>query len=293
VSARILDGKAISEAVLGEVGRRAQTLRETRGVQPGLAVILVGDNPASQVYVRSKHQTCERMGFLSVVHHLPADSSQETVATLIAELNADRRIHGILLQTPVPDPLDEQALLERIDPRKDVDGLHPANAGRLALGQPGFVPCTPLGVRELLVRSGIAPAGRLTVIVGRSTLVGRPLALLLLRKEPGSDSTVCVCHSRTPNLAALARQADILVAAIGRARFITGDMIKPGAVVVDVGINRIEDSSKKSGYRLVGDVDFEAACEVAGAITPVPGGVGPMTIAMLLSNTVQAAELQS
>ena len=293
MSARILDGKAISEAVLGEVGRRAQTLRETRGVQPGLAVILVGDNPASQVYVRSKHQTCERMGFLSVVHHLPADSSQETVATLIAELNADRRIHGILLQTPVPDHLDEQALLERIDPRKDVDGLHPANAGRLALGQPGFVPCTPLGVRELLARSGIDPAGRLTVIVGRSTLVGRPLALLLLRKEPGSDSTVCVCHSRTPDLAALARQADILVAAIGRARFITGDMIKPGAVVVDVGINRIEDSSKKSGYRIVGDVDFEAACEVAGAITPVPGGVGPMTIAMLLSNTVQAAEAQS
>jgi methylenetetrahydrofolate dehydrogenase (NADP+)/methenyltetrahydrofolate cyclohydrolase len=293
VSARIIDGKAISEAVLAEVGRRAQTLRETKGIQPGLAVILVGDNPASQVYVRSKHQTCERMGFLSQVHHLAAESPQETVAALIAQLNAAPHIHGVLLQMPLPQHLDEQSLLETIDPRKDVDGFHPVNMGRLALGLPGFVPCTPLGVRELLARSGINPAGRLTVIVGRSTIVGRPLALLLMRKEKGSDATVCVCHSRTPNVAALARQADILVAAIGKAGYVTGDMIQPGAVVIDVGINRIEDPTKKSGYRLVGDVDFAAASQVAGAITPVPGGVGPMTIAMLLTNTVQAAEAQS
>jgi len=293
VSAHIIDGKAIAESVLAEVGRRAQTLRETKGVQPGLAVILVGDNPASQVYVRTKHQTCERMGFLSEVYRLPADAPQEEVAALITRLNSDGRIHGILLQMPLPDHLNEQFLLELIDPRKDVDGFHPVNAGRLALGLPGFVPCTPLGVRELLVRSGWDPAGRFTVIVGRSNIVGRPLALLLMRKQRGSDATVCVCHSRTPNLAALARQADILVAAIGKARFVTADMIKPGAAVIDVGINRIEDPTKKSGHRLVGDVDFDAAREVAGAITPVPGGVGPMTIAMLMHNTVQAAEAQS
>lgn len=293
MSAHIIDGKAIAEAVLAEVGRRAEALREAKGVQPGLAVILIGENPASQVYVRMKHQTCERMGFLSPVHHLTAEVSQEKVAALIADLNGDARLHGILLQMPLPTHLDEQLLLEKIDPRKDVDGFHPVNAGRLALGLPGFVPCTPLGVRELLVRSGIDPAGRLTVIVGRSNIVGRPLALLLMRKERGSDATVCVCHSRTPNLANLTRQADILVAAIGKARFITADMIKPAAVVIDVGVNRIEDPTKKSGYRLVGDVDFEAVREVAGAITPVPGGVGPMTIAMLLHNTVQAAEAQS
>jgi methylenetetrahydrofolate dehydrogenase (NADP+)/methenyltetrahydrofolate cyclohydrolase len=293
VSARIIEGKPIADEVLAEVARRAQALQENKGVRPGLAVILVGENPASQVYVRRKSQTCEQMGFLSQVHPLDASVSQEQVASLIAQLNADPRLHGILLQMPLPDHMTEQSLLEMIDPRKDVDGFHPVNAGRLALGLDGFVPCTPLGVRELLVRSGENPAGKLAVIVGRSNIVGRPLALLLMRKGRGGDATVCVCHSRTPNLGDLTRQADILVAAIGRAHFITADMIKPGAVVVDVGINRVADPTKKSGHRLVGDVDFEAAREVAGAITPVPGGVGPMTIAMLMSNTVQAAEAQN
>jgi len=293
VTAQIIDGKAIAEQVIAEVGHRAQTLREKKGVVPGLAVILVGENPASQVYVRRKAEMCERMGFLSEVHRLPATATQAEVAERIGRLNTDPRIHGILLQMPVPDHLDGAALQEAIRPHKDVDGFHPANAGRLALGLPGFVPCTPLGVRELLVRSGIDPSGKTAVIVGRSNIVGRPLALLLMRKERGGDATVCVCHSRTPNLGELTRLADILVAAIGRANFIKGDMIKPGAVVIDVGINRVEDPSKKSGYRLVGDVDYEAARAVAGAITPVPGGVGPMTIAMLMSNAVEAATAQA
>jgi methylenetetrahydrofolate dehydrogenase (NADP+)/methenyltetrahydrofolate cyclohydrolase len=293
VTARIIDGKAIGEAVLAEVGQRAEVLRETRNVQPGLVVILVGEDPASQVYVRMKHKACERLGFFSLVHTLPADAAQEQVAGLIAELNADSNVHGILLQMPVPDHMDGDALLQQIDPGKDVDGFHPVNAGKLALGVPGFVPCTPLGVRELLLRSDVDPSGRFTVIVGRSNIVGRPLALLLMRKEAGGNATVCVCHSRTPNIADLARQADILVAAIGRPCFIKGDMIKPGATVIDVGVNRVDDPTKKRGYRLVGDVDFEAASQVAGAITPVPGGVGPMTIAMLMNNTLQAAEALS
>jgi methylenetetrahydrofolate dehydrogenase (NADP+)/methenyltetrahydrofolate cyclohydrolase len=289
VSARIIDGKAIAEEVLTEVSARAQTLFETKGIRPGLSVILVGENPASQVYVRNKAQMCERLGFLSQVHRLEANVTQGQVAGLIKQLNGDRQIHGILLQMPLPGHLDEQSLLETIHPRKDVDGFHPENMGRLALGLQGFVPCTPLGVRELLVKSQINPAGKMVVIVGRSNIVGRPLALLLMRKEKGGDATVCVCHSRTPNLADLTRQADILVAAIGKPHFIKANMIKPGATVIDVGINRIEDPTKKSGYRMVGDVDFDAAREVAGAISPVPGGVGPMTIAMLMHSTVEAA----
>ncbi|MCX8036724.1 MAG: bifunctional methylenetetrahydrofolate dehydrogenase/methenyltetrahydrofolate cyclohydrolase FolD [Candidatus Sumerlaeia bacterium] len=293
MGAQIIDGKAIADAVITEVKEKAQQLLDTRGVRPGLAVIMVGDNPASAVYVRNKAKKCEEMGFLSQVHHLDASVSQDAVGALIDRLNRDPQIHGILLQMPVPKHLDGVALQEAILPGKDVDGFHPVNMGRLALGLSAFVPCTPLGVRELLVRSGVDPSGRLTVIVGRSNIVGRPLALLLMRKERGGDATVCVCHSRTPNLGDLTRQADILVAAIGSPQFIKGGMVKPGAVVIDVGINRVEDSTKKSGYRLVGDVDFEAACEVAGAITPVPGGVGPMTIAMLMHNTVAAAWAQS
>jgi len=290
LSARIIDGKAVAEAVLAEVRQRAAALKEKKEVIPGLAVVLVGDNPASQVYVRRKSQTCEKLGFYSEVHRLDADVPQQQVADLIARLNADARIHGILVQMPLPKHLDENALVQAIDPRKDVDGFHPANMGKLALGLDGFVPCTPLGIRELLLRNQIDPAGRFAVVVGRSNIVGRPLALLLMRKERGGNATVCVCHSRTKDLAEITRQADILVAAIGRPRFITGEMIKPGAAVIDVGINRVEDPSRKKGYRLVGDVDFDAACEVAGAITPVPGGVGPMTIAMLMQNTVAAAE---
>jgi methylenetetrahydrofolate dehydrogenase (NADP+)/methenyltetrahydrofolate cyclohydrolase len=290
VSARIIDGKAVADAVLAEVGERAQRLTESTGIQPGLSVILVGDDPASQVYVRMKNKRCEQMGFFSEVHRLEASSTQQQVADLIRRLNADARVHGILLQMPVPDHMDGDALVELIDPRKDVDGFHPVNAGRLALGMAGFVPCTPLGVRELLLRSEIDPAGRLAVIVGRSNIVGRPLALLLMRKERGGNATVCVCHSRTPDLATLTRRADILVAAIGSPAFVKGDMVKPGATVIDVGVNRVDDPQAKRGYRLVGDVEFEAASKVAGAITPVPGGVGPMTIAMLMHNTVLAAE---
>ncbi len=293
MAARIIDGKAIAEAVIAEVKEKAQQLLETRGVRPGLAVIMVGDNPASAVYVRNKAKKCEEMGFLSQVHRLDGSASQDEVAALIERLNRDAHLHGILLQMPVPKHLDGAALQEAILPAKDVDGFHPVNMGRLALGLSAFVPCTPLGVRELLIRSGVDPSGKITVIVGRSNIVGRPLALLLMRKERGGDATVCVCHSRTPNLGNLTRQADILVAAIGSPQFIKGGMIKPGAVVIDVGINRVEDSTKKSGYRLVGDVDYEAASEIAEAITPVPGGVGPMTIAMLMHNTVAAAWAQS
>jgi len=289
VTARIIDGKAVAEQIIAEVGRRARQLLDKEGTVPGLAVVMVGDNPASGVYVRRKAEMCKRMGFLSEVHHLPATATQSEVEDLIGRLNTDPRIHGILVQMPVPDHLDSAALQEAVSPDKDVDGFHPVNAGKLALGLPGLVPCTPLGVRELLVRSGIDPSGRMAVIVGRSNIVGRPLALLLMRKERGGDATVCVCHSRTPNLADLTRQADILVAAIGRAQFVKAAWIKPGAVVVDVGTNRVDDPSKKSGFRLVGDVEYEAALEVAGAITPVPGGVGPMTIAMLMNNTVEAA----
>jgi len=293
MSAALIDGKAVAQAVLTDVKRRAKALLESKGVTPGLAVILVGEDPASQVYVRLKRKTCEELGFHSRDYDLDAGASQDQVASLIEELNADPAIHGILLQMPVPDHLDGQALQQAIDPRKDVDGFHPINVGRLALGMSCFVPCTPLGVRELLLRSGFDPSGRFVVIVGRSHIVGRPLAMLLMRKEPGGNATVCVCHSRTANLAEIASRADILIAAIGQAHFITADMIKAGATVIDVGVNRVEDGSRKSGYRLVGDVDFEAAREVAGAITPVPGGVGPMTIAMLMQNTVLSAETLS
>lgn len=290
MSATIIDGKAIAQEVTSEVERRARALTENKAVTPGLAVILVGQDPASQVYVRMKRQRCEELGFYSQDHDLDADVSQEKVAALIDALNADPRIHGILLQMPVPDQLDGQALQQAIDPHKDVDGFHPVNMGRLAAGMSGFVPCTPLGVRELLLRSGADPAGRFVVIIGRSNIVGRPLAMLLMRKEQGGNATVCVCHSRTRNLAEIACRSDILVAAIGQPHFVTADMIKPGATVIDVGVNRVDDPSRKRGYRLVGDVDFEPACEVAGAITPVPGGVGPMTIAMLMHNTVVSAE---
>jgi methylenetetrahydrofolate dehydrogenase (NADP+)/methenyltetrahydrofolate cyclohydrolase len=290
VSAQIIEGKPIAEAVLADVARRAEALSHAKGIRPGLAVILVGENPASQVYVRNKVKKCEELGFRSDGHYLEAGVSQEAVADVIRRLNADAGIHGILLQMPLPKHMNEHALLALIDPDKDVDGFHPVNVGRLATGLPGFVPCTPLGVREMLVRSGHDPAGKCVAIVGRSNIVGKPLALLLMRKEKGGDATVCVCHSRTPNLGDLTRRADILVAAIGSARFIKGEMIKPGAVVIDVGTNRVADPSKKSGYGLVGDVDFEAAKQVAAAVTPVPGGVGPMTIAMLMHNTVMAAE---
>ena len=285
MSARPIDGKAVAAQVRGQVRRDAMEAARLVGRRPCLAAVLVGDDPASAVYVRSKERACGKAEIDGVVHRLPADSSQETVAALLDRLGADEGIDGILLQLPLPAGLDGDALLERIDPDKDVDGLHPRNLGLLAAGRPGLVPCTPAGVMTLLRESGIATAGADACILGRSRLVGIPLALLLAAR--GSDATVTVCHSRTADLAEHTRRADILVAAIGRPEFVTADMVKPGATVVDVGINRLADGS------LVGDVAFGSVREVAGALTPVPGGVGPMTIAELLRNTVAACRRRS
>ncbi|MGQ9779991.1 MAG: bifunctional methylenetetrahydrofolate dehydrogenase/methenyltetrahydrofolate cyclohydrolase FolD [Bacillota bacterium] len=278
MAARIIDGKAVAARIRAEVKEKAAAL-SARGTTPGLAVILVGDDPASRVYVNGKKKACAELGLYSEEHALPATTTQAELLTLIERLNADPRIHGILVQLPLPEGLDEQAILAAIDPRKDVDGFHPVNMGRLLTGLPGFVPCTPAGIMELIREAGVEIRGAECVVVGRSNIVGKPVALLLL----AAHGTVTICHSRTRDLGAVCRRADILVVAAGRPGLVTAEMIKPGATVIDVGINRLPDG------RLVGDVDFAAASEVAGAITPVPGGVGPMTIAMLMRNTLQAA----
>jgi methylenetetrahydrofolate dehydrogenase (NADP+)/methenyltetrahydrofolate cyclohydrolase len=263
---------------------------KANGVTPGLAVVLVGDNPASEVYVRMKGKACEEAGLYSETVRLPATTTEAELIAVIDRLNADPRIHGMLVQLPLPKQIDTNRALHRILPCKDVDGFHPENVGKLASGDPtAFRPATPYGVQQMLVRSGVETKGAHAVIVGRSNIVGRPMAALLLQDGPGGNATVTVCHSRTRDLPAVARLADILIVAMGKPRFVTADMIRPGAVVIDVGVNRVEDASAKRGYRLVGDVDFEPARAVASAITPVPGGVGPMTITMLLYNTVQAA----
>ena len=286
-AARLIDGTAVARAIRDEVARDTREL-VARGVTPGLAVILVGDDPASAVYVRSKGRACEEAGMHSVTIRLPATTTHDELVAHVDALNGDRAIHGILVQMPLPKQIDADAIVRRIRPEKDVDGFHPVNVGKLLIGErDGFAPCTPAGVMELLKRHGVETRGAECVIVGRSNIVGKPMAALMI--QPGTDATVTVCHSRTRDLAAHTRRADILVAAIGRARFITADMVKPGAVVIDVGINRVEDATTKSGYRLAGDVDFDGVSAVASLITPVPGGVGPMTIAMLLANTVRAA----
>jgi len=260
------------------------------GVTPGLAVVLVGDNPASQVYVRMKGKACEEAGLYHETIKLPKDTSEADLMVLLERLNANPKIHGILVQLPLPKQIDTNRALHRIDPRKDVDGFHPENVGKVAVGDPtGFRPATPYGVQQLLLRTGVETKGAHAVIVGRSNIVGRPMAALLLHDGPGGNATVTVCHSRTRNIEQYTRQADILIVAIGKPEFISGDMVKAGAVVIDVGVNRVDDPSRKQGYRLVGDVKFQEAKQVASAITPVPGGVGPMTITMLLYNTVQAA----
>jgi len=260
------------------------------GVTPGLAVVLVGDNPASQVYVRMKGKACEEAGLYHETIKLPKDTSEADLMGLLERLNANPKIHGILVQLPLPKQIDTNRALHRIDPRKDVDGFHPENVGKVAVGDPtGFRPATPYGVQQLLLRTGVETKGAHAVIVGRSNIVGRPMAALLLHDGPGGNATVTVCHSRTRNIEQYTRQADILIVAIGKPEFISGDMVKAGAVVIDVGVNRVDDPSRKQGYRLVGDVKFQEAKQVASAITPVPGGVGPMTITMLLYNTVQAA----
>ena len=293
MTATIIDGKAIAEQVRAEVGQRVAALKADRGVTPGLAFVLVGDNPASVSYVRGKGQAAEEVGIFSQTLRLPTETPQAELLALIARLNADQRIHAMLVQLPLPSHLDERAITAAIDPRKDADALHPTNVGRLFKGEPYLLPCTPAGVVELLLRSGHPPDGKHVVICGRSNLVGRPLAAILIQKHKGANATVTICHTGTRDLAQFTRQADILVAAMGAPRVITADMVRPGAVVIDVGVNRVEDAGRKSGYRLVGDVDFEPVAQVAAAITPVPGGVGPMTVAMLLANTVTAAETQT
>ena len=262
----------------------------SRGVTPGLAAVLVGDNPASSTYVRMKGKACDEAGLYHETVRLSAEATEAELLELIDRLNADQKIHGILVQLPLPKHIDAQRVLHRVCPGKDVDGFHPENVGKVSIGDPtGFRPATPYGVQQLLVKSGIETKGQHAVIVGRSNIVGRPMAALLLQDGPGGNATVTVCHSRTRDMKAVTRLADILIVAIGKPEFVTGDMIKPGAVVIDVGVNRVDDPSTKQGYRLVGDVQFAEARQVAGAITPVPGGVGPMTITMLLYNTVQAA----
>jgi methylenetetrahydrofolate dehydrogenase (NADP+) / methenyltetrahydrofolate cyclohydrolase len=288
--AKIISGQALSEEIRTELAAEAAAFTAETGVVPGLTVVLVGVDPASQVYVRMKGKAADKAGFSSHQITLPEDTPQEELLGVIAGLNADPGVHGILVQLPVPKHIDTGAVLRAIDPAKDVDGFHPVNAGRLAIGDPTVLaPCTPAGVVEMLLRSGYDTRGKHVVVVGRSTIVGRPVALLLLRTGKGGDATVTVAHSRTADLGAITRQADILIAAVGRANLITRDMVKPGAVVIDVGVNRVDDASVEKGYRLVGDVDFDGVSEVAEAISPVPGGVGPMTITMLLKNTLAAA----
>ena len=261
-----------------------------RGVTPGLAAVLVGDNPASATYVHMKGKTCEETGLYHETVRLPKETTQAELLALVDRLNADQKIHGILVQLPLPKQIDAQQVLRRVAPAKDVDGFHPENVGKVSIGDPtGFRPATPFGVQQLLVRSAIDTTGKHAVIVGRSNIVGRPMAALLLQDGPGGNATVTVCHSRTREIKSVTRLADILIVAMGKPEFVRGDMIKPGAVVIDVGTNRVDDPATKTGYRLVGDVKFDEAKQVAGAITPVPGGVGPMTITMLLFNTVQAA----
>ena len=290
MSAKIIDGKAIAQQIRREVAEEVNRLQEG-GKVPGLAVILVGDDPASAVYVRQKNKACQKAGIFSITDHLPADVSEAGLLQRIDALNGDPRFHGILVQLPLPAHIDTQKVIERVAPEKDVDCFHPYNVGRLVIGMPRFKPATPAGIVELLHRSGMSPAGKHVVIVGRSNIVGKPLANLLVQKQPDVNALVTIVHSAAKDLRPYTRSADILVAAIGRPEFIRGEWIKPGAVVIDVGVNRVSANTPK-GYRLVGDVAFEEARQVAGAITPVPGGVGPMTIAMLLKNTLTAFHLQ-
>ncbi len=285
----ILDGKKIADEIRIEVKTAAAHLKTTTGLVPGLAFILVGENPASQSYVKSKGIACDDAGFHSVTERLPASASEADVLSLIDAFNRDVKIHGILVQLPLPAHIDEQRVIEAIDPSKDVDGFHPANIGRVMIGMDTFYPCTPAGILEILKRYDINPSGKHVVVVGRSNIVGKPIANMLVQKKEWCNAIVTIAHTAAKDLASFTRQADILIAAVGKPGMITADMVKPGAVVIDVGINRIADPSSKTGSRLVGDVDYEPVKAVAGAITPVPGGVGRTTIAMLLVNTLKAA----
>lgn len=285
MAATLLDGKRLAQTIQNEIHVQAESFAQKYGRRPGLAAVLVGDNPASQVYVRGKRKACQQVGLESWLHHLPRETREEELLDLVARLNADPLVDGILVQLPLPAQIRERRVIESVSALKDVDGFGPESLGLLAAGYPRFLACTPLGVQQLLLRNGIKLDGSHVVIIGRSNIVGKPLALILMQKAAGANATVTVCHSRTRDLPAVVRQGDVVVAAIGQARFVTADMVRPGAAVVDVGINRLADGT------LAGDVDFKAVSEVASAITPVPGGVGPMTITMLLHNTLQAAQL--
>ena len=289
--ATIIDGREISAQIRTEVAQGVSALGATHSVTPGLAAVLVGDDPASAIYVRNKGKACEEVGIYSEIFTLNADISQSELLGLVNQLNDDPKFHGILVQLPLPSQINERVVTLAIDPTKDVDGFHPFNIGLLMEGRPRYVSATPAGVQQLLMRSGYDPSGKHVVICGRSNIVGKPLAALMLQKANGANATVTVCHTGTPNLEEITRTADILVVAMGRASAVTAEMIREGAIVIDVGTNRVEDSSRKSGYRLVGDVDYDNVVNKAEAITPVPGGVGPMTIAMLLSNTLLSARL--
>jgi methylenetetrahydrofolate dehydrogenase (NADP+)/methenyltetrahydrofolate cyclohydrolase len=290
MSAQIIDGNKIAAQIRGELELEIKALKEKHGITPGLAVVLVGENPASQQYVKNKNKAAHEIGIYSEQHNLSKDTPEKELLALVGKLNSDPKIHGILVQLPLPKHIDEKKVLMLIDPEKDVDGFHPLNLGRMMVGDPGFLPCTPHGVVKMLAYSGYKPAGKHVVVVGRSNIVGKPVANMLLQKTAEADATVTVCHSRTRDLPSVTRQADILIAAIGVPEFVTADMVKEGAVVIDVGVNRVDDPSSPKGFRWAGDVKFAEVAAKAAAISPVPGGVGPMTITMLLYNTVQSAK---
>ena len=291
VTAKILDGKALAQEIRSEVAAGVAEMQRNHGVTPGLAAVLVGDDPASAIYVRNKRKACDEVGMVSDTICLPGNSTTEKVLNAVDGLNKNPRFHGILVQLPLPTQVDELAVIESMDPDKDVDGLHPFNVGKLVQGRADFIPGTPAGIQQILLRSGHDPSGTNVVVCGRSDIVGKPMALLLMQRAHGANATVTVCHTRTTNMPEITSQADILVAAIGSPNAITADMVKEGAIVIDVGINRVSDDSRKRGYRLNGDVNFAEVSEKASAITPVPGGVGPMTIAMLLVNTLTATRI--
>jgi methylenetetrahydrofolate dehydrogenase (NADP+) / methenyltetrahydrofolate cyclohydrolase len=289
MTAQILDGKSLATKLQADIASRVAEFKSATGITPCLAAVLVGDDPASEVYVRNKQRGCERVGMTSQLHRLPASSSENELLDLIGRLNnspASAPVHGILVQLPLPKQINETRVLDAVLPLKDVDAFHPENVGRIVQGRPRFLPCTPHGIQQLLVHSGVETAGKHVVVLGRSEIVGKPMALMLVQRGPGADATVTICHSRTNNLAEITRQADILIVAIGKPRFVTADMVRPGAAIIDVGINRVDG-------KLCGDVDFDGVAPIASAITPVPGGVGPLTITMLLENTLKAARLQS
>ena len=292
MTARLIKGKEIAAQIRKEIAHDVEKLNNEKGIVPGLVTILVGENPASESYVRAKQKTAHELGFYSIQENLDANISEQDLLDMIEKYNADDKIHGILVQLPLPKHIDENKVLYAIDPDKDVDGFHPVNVGRMVIGTPGFLPCTPYGIQQMLVRSGVETEGAEVVVVGRSNIVGKPIANIMIQKAPGANSTVTICHTRTKNMKAHTLKADILIVAAGVPQAVTADMVKPGAVVIDVGVNEIGRTAEGK-RKLVGDVDFEPVAEVASAITPVPGGVGPMTITMLMLNTLQSAQMKA